>query len=146
MRRVFLLLWAMGAILVVVGGIAWAASLLGTQAGNTLTGTNESDTIVGAQGGDVIHLLGGNDFGYGDSQNDQINGGAGNDRIWLDSGSADRGNGNAGDDYIFSMDGTGGDTIDGGEGGETLGDWCVGDPGDTFVADTCEDTDFQEPF
>ena len=137
MRRVFLLLWAMGAILVVVGGIAWAASLLGAQAGNTLTGTNESDTIVGAQGGDIIkNLRMHNDFGYGDSQSDLINGGAGNDRIWLDSGSADEGNGDNGDDYIVSVDGSGGDTVTGGEG---LKDFCVVDVGDTVDCETEEE-------
>jgi serralysin len=136
MRRVFLLLWAMGAILVVVGGIAWAASLLGTQAGNTLNGTDESDTIVGAQGEDIINLRKHNDFGYGDSQSDLINGGAGNDRIWLDSGSADEGNGDNGDDYIVSVDGSGGDTVTGGEG---TADFCVVDVGDTVDCETEEE-------
>jgi Ca2+-binding RTX toxin-like protein len=130
---------------VVVAGVAFAASKLGTQAGDTLNGTEESDTLVGAQGADVINGRMGNDFLYGDSQNDQVNGNPGDDFIWLDSGSADVGNGGAGDDSIFAADGTGGDTVDGGETEETVGDFCVVDAGDTVVPNSCEDVDTVNP-
>ena len=70
MRRFVLLSAAMALALVVVGGVALAATRIGTDRSDTLMGTKGPDTLVGKGGTDWIDGRGGKDA---------ISGGPGND-------------------------------------------------------------------
>jgi Ca2+-binding RTX toxin-like protein len=82
-------------------GIAFAATLTGTNGADTLRGTNNSDTIYGKGGNDRIYGYAGNDKLYGGRGNDRIDGGNGNDYIsgWYGGNTLFGGKGN---DRIYS--------------------------------------------
>jgi Ca2+-binding RTX toxin-like protein len=84
------------------------ATIVGTDAGETINGTANADVIVGRGGDDTITALGQNDVVCGGPGKDHIDGGAGADRLF----------GNSGDDTI---DGAGGaDVCNGGLGNDTF--------------------------
>jgi Ca2+-binding RTX toxin-like protein len=65
-RRALLLLVAMGGALVVGGGTAFAALIMGTAGNDTLTGTTANDQITGLGGADTSSGHAGNDVYYFD--------------------------------------------------------------------------------
>lgn len=84
------------------------ATIVGTDAGETINGTANADVIVGRGGDDTITALGQNDVVCGGPGKDHIDGGAGADTLF----------GNSGDDTI---DGAGGaDVCNGGLGNDTF--------------------------
>ena len=90
MRRLVLLLAAMASALVVVGGVALAATKIGTDDPDTIMGTKGPDTLVGKGGSDWIDGRGGKDVIRGGPGNDNplspsigmLEGGPGADVIW----------------------------------------------------------------
>jgi Ca2+-binding RTX toxin-like protein len=71
-RRGVLLLASMLAMLVLVGGVALAANLIGNNGSNIINGTANSDKIRGLGGNDRLNGLGGADEMWGDSGNDTL--------------------------------------------------------------------------
>lgn len=107
-------------------------NLYGNKDSDTVSGGEDADSVFGGQGNDVVHGDNGSDrvYGnlgddsvYGDNSTDSVYGGQGNDALY--GGDAnDYLNGNRGDDTIWgdgttSSDGSGTDTIDGGDGTDT---------------------------
>ena len=121
MRRAILLLTVMAVTLVVVAGVALAASMTGTNQANTLTGTANPDKIAGGGG------------------NDTIDGKQGNDVLFGDHGNSDTIIGGADDDFINSADSVGGDDVTAG-GNTAAGDVCVVDEGDDINGTTAPAT------
>ncbi len=76
MRRIVLVLAAIGMAVSMVGGIALAATIDGTGGDDELAGTGEADTIRGYGGGDTIY-----DGPEDDAVVDNIYGGSGDDTI-----------------------------------------------------------------
>ena len=151
MRRVILLSTVMAAMLVLVSGVALAASRTGDNGPNNIVGTNRADTLLGRGGHDLVNGLGGNDFVSGGAGHDDFSGGFGDDvvsggpkgdylhgDVWdgHSSGSGQRGNdfliGGGGNDTIYSAEGHP-DTIVCGGGR----DWVEADHSD-IVATDCE--------
>jgi Ca2+-binding RTX toxin-like protein len=104
-----------------------------------LSADGGDDTLNGGAGNDVLSGGGGKDTLNGDSGNDALSGGAGDDtlngddgRDLLDGGrGADHLNGGAGNDFIFAVDFSDKDTIDGGTNdADTAGDRAIIDRGD----------------
>jgi uncharacterized repeat protein (TIGR01451 family) len=112
-----------------------AATIVGTNAGETLTGTPKRDVILALGGddqisgdakGDLICAGDGNDFVRAGSDNDRVAGNAGKDKIKGQSGNDElKGNagkdglrGNAGDDLLAG--GKSKDRCKGGKGDDTL--------------------------
>ena len=91
--------------------------LLGTPAADSLSGTENRDFIFGLDGDDLIEGLGGDDFAFGGAGNNTIRGGAGSDRIFSGAG-VDQLFGDAGNDRFRDL--SGGNTIDGGEGVDSI--------------------------
>jgi Ca2+-binding RTX toxin-like protein len=84
------------------------ATIVGTDAGETINGTTGADVIVGRGGNDTITALGLNDVVCGGAGNDTIDGGANADTLF----------GNSGDDAINGGAGT--DVCNGGPGNDTF--------------------------
>lgn len=99
---------AIGVAALTLVGVAGAAVIVGTPAGETLTGTRYADVIGARAGNDTIYGLQGADRLDGQAGNDTIDGGAGNDRIY----------GGAGNDSLIG--GTGHDRIYGGTGNDRI--------------------------
>lgn len=72
MKRITVLIVAMGIMVAMFAGVAVAKTVLGTSGPDTLVGTSENDTIRGFRGADDI-------TGRGDS--DRLFGGRGDDHI-----------------------------------------------------------------
>lgn len=108
--------------------------LLALAGDDTVTGSEASDTVNGNSGNDVLTLGGGDDRVWGGQDIDIINGGDGNDII----------NGNLGSDFVIG--GAGSDTLRGGKEtdvitGEAGDDWISGDLGsDVLVGGEGSDT------
>jgi Ca2+-binding RTX toxin-like protein len=109
-RRLILLMAAMGATVLVVSGVAYALSVQCDSTGDQdpelgeCAGTNLSDVITGTAQRDIISALGGRDVVSARGGDDTVDGGRGRDDIWGELG---------GD----GLDGGGGpDDIDGGPG------------------------------
>ncbi len=139
-RRLTLLLCAMATMVVVSAGVALAANIIGTNAGEncaTLTPppTNAADNITLAGGDDECDGKGGPDEIYGDSGEDVIMGGAGKDSLYGGGGGVNDvdGGGGAGD-FVNVVDGDADDTAAGGPQG---GDICAVDAAAEADA-TCE--------
>src|SRR3954466_5310041 len=81
-----------------------AATIVGSEHGDTLQGTAGPDVIVGLNGRDVIDGGGGNDMICGGFGRDTIEGGAGNARAHGNQ-AADRRTGGVGDDRLFGNQG-----------------------------------------
>ena len=96
-----------------------------TDAGDNLIGGDGDDTIIGANGNDTLSGQGGNDSLLGGDGNDSLLGGSGQDTLdgqagndTLDGqGGSDTVFGGTGDDtFLFDPNGSGVETIDGGDG------------------------------
>jgi len=124
-KRAMLVLLAMGAALLMAGGVAWAATFTCDQTGDRdpdpgqCSGTPNPDEINGTPGTDEIRALAGNDVVsgfdgsdeiYGDEGNDVVDGWPGNDTIY------------GGPDDDGSAQGTGFDfqNLQGAEGSDTV--------------------------
>ncbi|HEY7281678.1 MAG TPA: Ig-like domain repeat protein [Actinomycetota bacterium] len=94
--------------------------------GCTIAGTSGPDTLDGTSGPDVICGLAGDDHIDGMGGDDTIYGLAGDDTL-TDTSGTDRLLGGAGDDSMTTLDGSGGDVVNGGRGHNT----CSVDPGDS---------------
>ena len=112
MRRIILLLTAIGVATLLASGVALAATIEGTSADNRLIGTPTTDYIYGRAGDDLIKaraardvVFGGRDHDdiYGEERGDQLFGQDGNDYIVGDGGE-DELFGYGGDDVIVSGD------------------------------------------
>jgi Ca2+-binding RTX toxin-like protein len=154
MRRIMLLVGLMALTVAVFATAAFAATRVGTSAGETLNGTPEKDSIYllggndtssarpgddyveGGTGGDTIRGGLGNDEIYGGRGPDDIFGGEGSDTVYAGS-RADSISGGDGDDFLNAADGVeGNDEV---ACGENDGDFdrVVADEGDE-VSDNCE--------
>lgn len=127
---------------------AFAQTLIGDEADNTLTGTPQADFISGKGGNDTLYgqqrnddLRGkeGNDALYGGAGNDTLLGGPGNDVIYA-GGNNDRVSGGTGNDEVYA--GEGDDTIYLRDGEVDVGD-CG--PGNDTVVSAETSPPFDEP-
>ena len=84
MRRAALIFAVMAVTTVAGGGLALAATIMGTDRDETLTGTNYADTIHAKGGDDTVYGLSGSDRLSGGLGNDQLYGGRGDDVIHAD--------------------------------------------------------------
>ncbi len=98
--RALLIMATMGLGVLLLGGVALAA---------TIDGTSEADDLVGTENNDVIHASGGADYVSGLAAGDVLYAGAGNDTVVGREGN-DRILGNTGSDTLFGNEGN--DTID----------------------------------
>lgn len=101
MRKVAILIAAMGIMVAAFAGVAVAKTILGTSGPDTLVGTSENDTIRGFGGADNITGRGDSDrlFGGGGNdfidardprpEGDQVDCGAGFDKVLVDQGTED---------------------------------------------------------
>ena len=111
MRRLILLMAAMGATVLVVSGVAYALSVQCDGTGDQdpepgeCAGTNLSDVITGTAQGDIILALGGPDVVTARGGDDGVDGGRGGDDISLGLG-GDGGFGGGGPDDINGGAGT----------------------------------------
>lgn len=119
MKRGLLILVAMLAALVLGSGVAFAATIVGTNNADTRTGTVNRDVMYGLGGNDSLNGRGGNDEVYGGPGNDGVSGGAsttsgqnelyggsGADTITADLPAAfDEVYGGSGNDRIYAADG-----------------------------------------
>lgn len=100
----------------------------GNDGDDILTGGSSSDHFEGGRGNDILLGRGGDDQLYGQDGNDRLNGGEGNDFL----------SGGVGDDVLISIDGSTGDSIDPGDGLDTV--WVDASSSSDFVfASTGED-------
>ena len=106
------------------------ATIVGTDAGETITGTDEVDVIVAGAGDDRVRSLTGNDVVCGGAGRDRISGGSGFDKLQGEAGN-DRLNGGTGRDKLFGQAGK--DRLKGAGGRDT----CRGG-GSSDVAVACE--------
>jgi hypothetical protein len=81
MRRVVLMMAAIGLALLLASGVALALNKTGTDGPNILSGTNESDKLLGRGGKDILLGLGGKDNLRGEKGNDVARGDVGSDKI-----------------------------------------------------------------
>jgi hypothetical protein len=130
--RAALLLGAMALAIVVVGGVALAATISCTT--NPCNGTDDSDEIFGSSNPETINALGGSDFVDAFPGDDTVNGDSESDNRVVDEGgtlvkgligaeNSDTVNGNGGSDYIdlFHFDNPGTvDRANGGPGNDTV--------------------------
>ena len=111
---------------------ALAATIHGTNYGDSLYGTNYADTIYGYGGADSAYGYGGADVLYGGNESgwgDKLVGGAANDRVYGQGGN-DGLYGEAGNDAVYG--GYGNDTVVGGYGNDVISGG--GPEGDTVNA------------
>jgi Ca2+-binding RTX toxin-like protein len=99
-RRALLILATMGLGVLLLGGVALAATIDGTSGPDDLVGTDKDDVIHASGGQDYLSGLAGPDVLYAGAGNDTVVGRDGNDRIY----------GNAGSDELFGNRNN--DTID----------------------------------
>lgn len=104
-RRTMLLLALVATVLVCTRGVAWAATINGDDADNTLKGTKKADRINGRGGDGTLLARRGRDRLIGGADNDTLNGASGSDAyVFTD---------NWGSDVIFlDGEGAGTDTLD----------------------------------
>lgn len=88
---------------------------------NSMSGTSGNDTISGDANDNVIYGGDGDDYLTGSSGDDIIFGGEGSDNYDTDTGN-DTFYGEGGDDWVAIYDNMDGESLYGGETGETLGD------------------------
>ena len=107
-KREPMLVVAVTALLILVGGATLAREKLGTPGNDRIIGTNRSDFLAGLGGSDRLLGRGEGDVLFGDGQcdltkdgNDRVFGQAGTDRI-AGFGGSDMLNGGDGDDFIFA--------------------------------------------
>jgi hypothetical protein len=110
-------------------------TISGTAASETIAGTSRNDTICAGDGNDTVGGGAGGDLLLGGLGNDTLNGGAGDDVMrgkagadsLVDLDGTDSFYGGYGADGIDSLDGQGGDTVNGGRGIDS----CDTDAGDS---------------
>jgi Ca2+-binding RTX toxin-like protein len=90
-RRALLILATMGLGLLLLGGVALADTIDGTEGPDDLIGTDKNDVIHASGGADYVSGLAAADLLYAGAGNDTVVGRDGNDRIY----------GNAGSDMLF---------------------------------------------
>ncbi len=110
MRKMVLLMAAMGALLVLTAGLALAVTKSGGSGNDNLRGTNGADVLSGGSGDDVLRGLVGADRLSSGSGEDEVFGGSGRDAI----------SGGSGDDFISDGDDGVRDTINCGTGFDTV--------------------------
>ena len=128
MRRAVLLFTVIGAMLLLVSGIALAATFACTAGAQYCDGTNEADMITGTEGRDYIRAGSGNDQVYAQGDNDYLRGSFGSDVLIGDAGNELGGpNPRDGDDRIFGSSGRDhligfgrSDYLSGGSGDDTI--------------------------
>lgn len=125
MRKTTMLLATVGAMVLLVTGIALAATTINCK-GGTCVGTNNEDRMRGTGGIDRMSGRGGNDVMSGSYNADVMYGGEGLDTINGDYG-ADKISGNAGNDDLSG--GPVGDRIYGGPGTDVV----EGNAGNDFI-------------
>ena len=111
MRRITLLLATMTLVVLVAGGVALAATIVGTDQDETLIGTRYADFIRAEGGNDVVRGLGGPDQLYGNGGRDRLVGGYGEDKLY-----GGNGNDRLRSQDIFSQTGAYKDVVDCGPG------------------------------
>src|SRR5215203_5603970 len=99
-RRTLLIMASIMLGVLLLGGVALAATIDGTSGPDDLVGTDKDDVIHGSGGKDYISGLAAPDVLYGGAGNDTVVGRDGNDHIY----------GNTGSDMLFGNHGN--DTID----------------------------------
>jgi hypothetical protein len=105
-RKKVLILVTMGLGVMILGGVAQAKDITGTNGDdNPLRGTDSADFISGLDGADYIVGEGGADGLYGGSGDDEVHGNAGRDHIEGELGS-DEMFGGPSDDTISAVDGS----------------------------------------
>jgi Ca2+-binding RTX toxin-like protein len=128
MRRTFLLLAVVAAVLTVASGVALAKGFVGTPRGERIAGTPKADTINARGGKDEVRALQGadrinagigNDRVYGGRGNDNIQGGGGHDVVRAGQGD-DKLRGGHDEDKLYG--GLGKDVIETGRGFKDLVD------------------------
>lgn len=72
MKKITVLIATAGTLLVLLSGVALAATINGTAGNDTLRGTNSADVLHGRGGADTISGIYGKDRVYGDSGNDLV--------------------------------------------------------------------------
>jgi Ca2+-binding RTX toxin-like protein len=90
-RRALLILATMGLGVLLLGGVALADTIDGTDAADDLIGTDKDDVIHASGGADYVSGLAGPDVLYAGAGKDTVVGRDGNDRIY----------GNAGTDTLY---------------------------------------------
>src|SRR5829696_3786756 len=98
-RRTLLIMASIMLGVLLLGGVALAATIDGTSGPDDLVGTDKDDVIHGSGGKDYISGLASSDVLYAGAGNDTVVGREGNDRIY----------GNTGSDELFGEEGN--DTI-----------------------------------
>jgi len=138
MRRLILVLTAMGVAMLLASGVALAELIDGTSGNDTIRGTSSSDlingfagddTLSGLAGSDIINGGDGADVLYGSNEalsissdvGNDINGGLGKDLIWGGPG-PDTLAGGPGADIIYEGPGadSASDSLEGGDGNDAL--------------------------
>ena len=109
-RRALLIMATMGLGVLLLGGVALAATIDGTSGPDDLVGTDQADTIHGGGGIDYVSGLAATDLLYGGAGNDTVLGREGNDTIYGNAGT-DTLLGNLGKDTIYSVGDRGGTDI-----------------------------------
>jgi Ca2+-binding RTX toxin-like protein len=134
-RRIALLIGAIGVALVLVSGGVALAKTFTCKVGVACVGTEKADTITGTNKADKIRAKGGSDTINANGGKDTINGGPGNDAI----------SGAGGVDTIRDKDGPDLDFILGGPGNDFI-DVLDGDPDDVVCfSDGTTDTTQADP-
>ena len=88
-----------------LAGVAWAATLVGTDEPDKLVGSPNNDKIFGYGGNDRISAGEGDDYIRGGGGNDYIEGRLGDDHIIPGPGADDHTKGGAGNDIMEADDG-----------------------------------------
>ncbi|MDQ3428488.1 MAG: hypothetical protein M3479_00895 [Actinomycetota bacterium] len=115
MRKITMLLATVGAMLLLVSGVALAAQI--ACKGGTCTGTNQKDRITGTAGRDMVNAKNGGDTVFGRASADVIRGGFGADKIYGQGGN-DILHGGSGPDRLVG--GPGRDTVDADQGNDSV--------------------------
>lgn len=105
MRKITVLIATTGIVLILISGVALAATINGTSGHDTLQGGKGTDVIHGRGGSDTINGGYGGDRLYGDTGNDTLRGGHAQDRIFGGQG-RDTVDAEQGNDYVNVADGT----------------------------------------
>jgi Ca2+-binding RTX toxin-like protein len=117
--RLIIFLTVMGVTLLLVSGVALAATIRGTSGSDRLVGSNSADTMRGYAGADTMSGRYGKDKMYGGSGNDVMRGGHHPDRMFAGSG-RDTLNAGPGNDYVFIAGDGQHDSVDCGQGDDTV--------------------------
>lgn len=136
-KHLVLLLAAMLGAMVLIGGVALADTILGTDNPDTLTGTVGDDTIEGYGGNDTIAAMAGSDTVKGGLGDDTLYGGNEAQTVGTN---ADRERVEGGDGKDVVIGGAGIDELKGGGGNDVLVEGPIGDAAEEkFIAEDGDD-------